>query len=57
MFETVSAIDDDFDKARKVAYELLPAMEAVREVADTLEELCDDSGWPIPRYSEMLFVR
>jgi glutamine synthetase len=53
----VSAVEDEMEMARRVAYELLPAMEAVRAVADDLEQLSDDSGWPLPRYSEMLFVR
>jgi len=57
VFEAISGEEDDFTKARRVAYELMPAMEAVRAVADELEETSDDAGWPLPRYSEMLFVR
>jgi glutamine synthetase len=33
------------------------AMSDVRAVADTLERTVADSLWPLPRYSEMLFIR
>ncbi|MBM3635326.1 MAG: glutamine synthetase type III [Actinobacteria bacterium] len=36
---------------------VLPAMEAVREVADHLEGLVADDLWPLPKYQEMLFVK
>ncbi len=36
--------------------EVLPAMLAVREAADTLENLVDDAIWPMPKYREMLFI-
>jgi glutamine synthetase len=36
---------------------LLPLMSAIREAADGLEALVDDSLWPLPTYQEMLFVR
>ncbi|HKS16189.1 MAG TPA: glutamine synthetase III, partial [Planctomycetota bacterium] len=35
---------------------VLPAMEEVREHADALELIVDDSVWPLPKYREMLFV-
>ena len=35
----------------------LAAMAAVREVADRLEKLVADDLWPLPKYSEILFVR
>ena len=57
VFAAVSAVEDEFAKAHSVAYELMPAMAAVRAIADQLEELCDDAGWPLPRYAEMLFIR
>jgi glutamine synthetase len=31
-------------------------MNAVREIADRLEEETDDALWPLPKYREMLFV-
>jgi glutamine synthetase len=36
---------------------VLPAMEAVREVADRLERVVADDLWPLPKYSEMLFIK
>ena len=32
-------------------------MAAVREVADKLERDVPDSLWPLPKYSEILFVK
>ena len=37
--------------------EVLTAMEDVREVADRLEKLVADDLWPLPKYSEMLFIK
>jgi glutamine synthetase len=36
---------------------VLPAMLAVREVADKLEGLIANDLWPLPTYQEMLFVK
>jgi glutamine synthetase len=36
---------------------VFPAMGAVRDVADTLEKVVADDLWPLPKYSEMLFVK
>ncbi|HEY7890632.1 MAG TPA: glutamine synthetase III [Solirubrobacteraceae bacterium] len=36
---------------------VIPAMEDVREVADRLEKLIADDRWPLPKYSEMLFIK
>jgi glutamine synthetase len=36
---------------------VIPAMTAVREVADRLERLVADDLWPLPKYSEMLFIK
>ena len=36
---------------------VLTAMEDVREVADRLEKLVADDLWPLPKYSEMLFIK
>jgi glutamine synthetase len=35
----------------------LAAMAEVREVADKLERVVADDLWPLPKYSEMLFIR
>jgi glutamine synthetase len=36
---------------------VIPAMDDVREVADRLEKLVSDDLWPLPKYSEMLFIK
>jgi glutamine synthetase len=35
----------------------IPAMTGVRTVADTLEKIVADDLWPLPKYSEILFVK
>ena len=35
----------------------LAAMAGVREVADRLEKVVADDLWPLPKYSEILFIR
>jgi glutamine synthetase len=37
--------------------EVLPAMDGVREIADRLERIVADDLWPLPKYSEMLFIK
>jgi glutamine synthetase len=36
---------------------VLPAMAEVRTIADTLERTVADDLWPLPKYSEILFIR
>ena len=36
---------------------IIPAMEKLRELGDKLETLVDANHWPLPTYSEMLFIR
>ncbi len=49
------------DSAQKEAVYMrdtvITAMEDVREVADRLEKLVADDLWPLPKYSEMLFIK
>ncbi|MDI9406503.1 MAG: glutamine synthetase III [Chitinophagaceae bacterium] len=42
---------------RHCADGLLPRMGTIRQSADALELLIDDSSWPLPTYQEMLFMR
>ena len=37
--------------------EIIPAMDAVRATADRLERIVADDLWPLPKYSEMLFIK
>ncbi len=43
--------------ARYMRDSVIPAMEAVREVADRLEKVVADDLWPLPKYSEILFIK
>ena len=36
---------------------VIAAMDDVRETADRLEKLVADDLWPLPEYSEMLFIK
>jgi glutamine synthetase len=52
--------DDDeeaLDHARYVQNTVIPAMERTREVADRLERIVPDDLWPLPKYSEILFIK
>jgi glutamine synthetase len=43
--------------AKYIRDEVIPAMDGVREVADQLERIVADDLWPLPRYSEILFIK
>ena len=45
------------DEAAYMRDTILPAMGEVRRLADTLERLTPDELWPLPKYSEMLFIK
>ena len=49
--------DDVLDHAKYVQTTVVPAMDATREVADQLERIVPDSLWPLPKYSEILFIK
>jgi glutamine synthetase len=51
---------DDRTAVKWAAYmhdRVIPAMDDVRDVADRLEGLVADDLWPLPKYSEMLFIK
>ncbi len=48
--------DDIEKKADRLAHRVVPALAAVREVCDKIEETVDDALWPLPKYREMLFL-
>jgi glutamine synthetase len=48
---------DAFGEATYAQATVLPAMAAVREVADRLERVLPDHLWPLPKYSEILFIK
>ena len=45
------------DEATHYLNEIVPAMLAVRSVADELEGIVADDLWPLPTYQEMLFIK
>jgi glutamine synthetase len=49
--------DEIAEKAEHMRSNIIPAMAAVREVVDKVEKVVPDDLWPLPTYSEMLFVK
>jgi glutamine synthetase len=49
--------DDLLKHARYMHDVVLPAMSEVRAAADRLEKLVADDLWPLPKYSEILFIK
>jgi glutamine synthetase len=50
-----SAIADVKEQATSYCKVVIPAMDAVRKPADTLEFLVDKEAWPFPSYGDLLF--
>jgi glutamine synthetase len=60
--ETVNAAENQEDEppaawAVFMRDKVIPAMESVRDVADRLEKIVADDLWPLPKYSEVLFIK
>jgi glutamine synthetase len=49
--------DGGLTHAKYMRDRVIPAMDAVRSVADRLERIVADDLWPLPKYSEMLFIK
>jgi glutamine synthetase len=49
--------DDLLKHAEYIRDTTIPAMEAVRVTADKLEKVVADDIWPLPKYSEILFIK
>jgi glutamine synthetase len=49
--------DDLLKHAEYMRDTTIPAMESVRTAADKLEKVVADDLWPLPKYSEILFVK
>jgi glutamine synthetase len=49
--------DDALAHASYMRDTVIPAMLAVRAVADRLEKIVADDLWPLPKYEEMLFIK
>jgi glutamine synthetase len=49
--------DDLLEHAKYMRDKVIPAMDGVREAADRLEKIVADDLWPLPKYSEILFIK
>jgi glutamine synthetase len=49
--------EEGLELARWMRDTVVPAMDAARSVADRLERIVADDLWPLPKYSEMLFIK
>ena len=49
--------DSAHSKAFHMRDHIIPAMAAVRSVADRLEKVVPDDMWPLPTYRDMLFIK
>jgi glutamine synthetase len=54
--DKASGASDLVKHARILADQVVPAMAAVREVCDKIEETVADEFWTLPKYREMLFL-
>jgi glutamine synthetase len=60
--ETVNLAENQEDEppatwAAFMRDKVIPAMNDAREVADKLEKIVADDLWPLPKYSEILFIK
>ena len=49
--------DHGLEGAKYIGSTVIPAMTAVRTIADKLERIVPDDLWPLPKYSEILFIK
>ncbi len=49
--------DEVHEKVFHMRDNVIPAMNAVRDVVDRLERVVPDDLWPLPNYTQMLFVK
>jgi glutamine synthetase len=49
--------DEGIEAAKYVQTTVFGAMASVREIADKLERIVPDDLWPLPKYSEILFIK
>ncbi len=49
--------EDLLEHSRYMHDTVVPAMEATRAAADRLEKVVADDLWPLPKYSEILFIK
>ena len=49
--------DEVSSKVLHMRHNVIPAMDAVRDVADRMEKVIPDDLWPMPTYRDILFVK
>jgi glutamine synthetase len=49
--------EDLLEHAKYIHDKVIPAMDGVRATADRLEKVVADDLWPLPKYSEILFIK
>jgi len=60
LLEDVVIVPDGLSHAQQCRYlvaTVIPVMNDLRKVVDSLEHICADDLWPLPTYQEMLFIR
>lgn len=55
--KVANVVEDAYEKAKLYHDTVAPRLESIRKCIDSLEEVVDDSIWPLPKYRELLFVR
>lgn len=48
---------DPHKRALAYCHKVKPLFDVIRESSDKLEQLVDDADWPMPKYTDMLFVK
>jgi glutamine synthetase len=49
--------EEGLELAKYMRDTVVTSMASTREVADRLERIVADDLWPLPKYSEMLFIK
>ncbi len=55
-FKNIKNFEHVEAQADFACYTIVPLMEECRKYSDTLEVMIDDNAWPLPKYSELLWV-
>jgi len=55
--KVANKLTSEFEKAMAYYETVVPKMDAIRYHIDKLEEVIDNTLWPLPKYRELLFIR
>lgn len=55
MHHATQKIADEQEKANVYAHDIIPAMDDLRAVVDSMEIVVDHDVWPVPTYNDILF--